>query len=154
MSNAFAGWNQARVEEHNARVAARRRHADHALSEPVVPAQPAAEIVQPKKKRIRQSEKPLLNKLETEFLDWFKNRNKDHAIYTQAFKFRIANGAWYTVDFLSIDPSGQVWAWEVKGRHAWEDALLKLRVAATTYREIKWHLCWKDNNWQIQKVLS
>lgn len=114
-------------------------------------ASPADQITKPGM-RIRQSEIKL-NALEREFqlvlkTDW---RTLSH-VRAQAIRFRLANGVSYTPDFTAIDSDGQ-FAFEVKGEKAWDDSIVKLKVAASTYPEIRWVLVWKDaGGWKSQIV--
>ena len=114
----------------------------------------------PTPKRIRQSTKPLLNKLEQEWLDHLR-ASGGGVVRTQAITFRLANGLRYTPDMLSFGwPSNYedgiaATAWEVKGGWFTDDANAKLKMFATTYPEIRVVLCWKDTfgMWQTQRVL-
>lgn len=111
-------------------------------------------------KMLRQSSKPLLNNLEQEYFDilnaQFPNYPRPRA---QAVRVRLCNGLVYTPDLFSFSwpidnaPSGPV-AWEIKGKHVWDDAIVKLKVAAKEYPEIVWILCWKENGeWKTQTVM-
>jgi hypothetical protein len=103
-------------------------------------------------KRVRQSSKPLMNKLESEFyLHLLLRFNKDY-VKIQAVRFRLGNGIWYVPDFVISAP----WAtcYEVKGPHAFRGGFENLKVAASTYPEIKWRLVWKENGrWIEQEIL-
>lgn len=102
-----------------------------------------------KPQRIRQNAKPLLNKLEAEYLRILQVRRV--GVRSQAITLKLANGVRYTPDFFQLD---SVEAWEVKGRHAWEDSLIKLKFAAKEYPEIRFTLVWKeDGQWKEQTVL-
>lgn len=109
------------------------------------------------KKRIRQSSKPLMNKLETEVLAQLKVRYPSDTFYAQAIKFRLANGVSYTIDVMSLcwSVTDKPAAWEVKGPHTWDDSIVKLKCFATAYPEIRVHLVWKDENkcFQTQDIL-
>lgn len=111
-------------------------------------------------KRVRQSEKPLMNKLET---DWFNILSVQFPNYprprAQAKTYRLANGVRYTPDFTASSwpcsggPARET-AWEVKGQQAWDDAMVKVKVAASTWPEVQWILVWKqDSEWQQQVIL-
>lgn len=101
------------------------------------------------KKRIRQSDKPVLNKTESEFQRILLLSNPEAV--AQSVRFKLSTGCHYTPDFFSFS---QMTAWEVKGRHAWEDSLIKLRMAAKVWPNIRWMLVWKDDGqWQEQHVL-
>jgi hypothetical protein len=97
------------------------------------------------KKRIRQSSKPLLNKLESEFLlqlkAWYP-----FTFHCQAIKFKIGNGVTFCPDIVCFNwnSHGSLAVWEVKGPHAWDDSIVKLKVFASTYPDIAVHLAWKD----------
>lgn len=106
----------------------------------------------PPKKRIRQSSKPLMNKLETEWLRELEVGGV-RRIRPQAITFRLANGLRFTPDFTGWQGDDLV-AWEVKGPYAREDSLVKLKVAAATYPDVIWRLVWKDEQkqWCSQEV--
>ncbi len=112
----------------------------------------AAKSIDKVVKRIRQSGKPLLNKLESEFLAYKQARYPNDVFHCQAITFKLANGLRFTPDVVSFE-SGI--AWEVKGPHAFDGALDKLKMAAAVYNDFSWILAWKDKagNWQQQHVL-
>lgn len=104
-------------------------------------------------KRIRQSAKPLLNKLETEWRDYLVRQLPGVTIHEQALRFRLANGLRYTPDLAAFF-EGALMCWEVKGPFAHRGGFENLKMAATVYPDIEWTLCWKANGeWQTQKVL-
>lgn len=123
-----------------------------------------ASLIKPKK-RIRQSSKPP-TKLETDGLAWLRAKYNDPSIrwHTQAWRVRIANGAWYKVDICAEIPSeddiyetGQCWhAWEtkcLKGKNA-ARGILALKCAASAFPEVVWHLLTKENGqFQDQIIL-
>jgi len=107
----------------------------------------AAEVVAhpPITKRIRQSSKPLMNKLEQEAFDrvgriYFGISN----LRAQAIKFKIGNNAFYKPDITGILNDKWV-AWEVKGNGGKniDRGILALKVAATQWPEIRFILIWK-----------
>ena len=105
-------------------------------------------------KRIRQSTKPLMNKLEGEFKAWLSAFYPSSRFHPQAIRFRLANGVTYSPDIVSFNWSGKTTVWEVKGQMAWDDAIVKLKVFASQYPEIDVRLAWKQNNrWEQQEVL-
>lgn len=104
-------------------------------------------------KRIRQDGKPLLNKLEAEFKTWWEMAS-GNTLYSQSIRFRLANGLWYKPDFIQCCAVMGWTAFEVKGPHSFRGGFENLKMAATTYRNIKWVLAWKqDGAWQQQAVL-
>jgi len=108
-------------------------------------------------KRIRQDEKPLLNKLESQWLHILKIKYPDVEIRAQSWRVRIANGSWFKVDFCALI-NGRWTAWECKGPKQGKNVArgtLALKCAAGIYSEVDWILVWKeDGKWQEQKVLS
>ena len=116
----------------------------------------------PKLKRIRQSSKPVMNELETEFYATIKDRYPNFPKpRPQSVTFKLANGVRYTPDFFTTcwpRPMGngqhKAVAWEVKGPWFTDDAAVKLKVFAAEYQDILVILAWKDNGaWQQQEVL-
>ena len=104
--------------------------------------------------RIRQSSKPLLNKLETEWYHILKRScGPDVPVFSQAIRFRLGNGIWYKPDFIVLGIAG-FYGYEVKGPHAFRGGFENLKVCANLYREIKWYLVWKEGGeWKQQDVL-
>lgn len=104
------------------------------------------------KKRIRQRTKPLSNKLESEFGAHLQKLWPTWKLFEQALTFRIGNGVRFTPDWIAMEP-GNVYCYEVKGPRLWDDAVVKLKVAASTYRQFHWFMAWKDNGyWQTQAI--
>lgn len=109
-------------------------------------------------KRIRQSSKPLLNRLEAAFLcEVLKFRFK--LVFPQSMRFKLGNGIWYKPDFIAT-PIGfesqdtRLRAFEVKGEHAFRGGFENLKVAAYQYPFVVWTLAWKENGkWKEQTVL-
>jgi hypothetical protein len=108
-------------------------------------------------KRIRQSSKPKMNKLETEWLQVLQSAYDGCPILCQAVKLELATGLWYTPDFFvsaSVSYPEKSIAWEVKGPHAFGGALEKLKMAARVHPWCKFYLVWKlDGAWKEQEVL-
>jgi hypothetical protein len=112
----------------------------------------------PNKKRIRQSTKPLMNKLENEFFVHLVPPfdHNGYRIVPQSVRFMLANGLWYKPDFLKIgdDTDAPMVAYEVKGPHSFRGGFENLKMAAHQYPWIKWILVWKENGqWQEQTIL-
>lgn len=103
---------------------------------------------------IRQSSKPLMNKLETEFLVQLRGFGWK-TILCQSVKLRLGNGVWYCPDFITFGNPDDVplVVWEVKGEHVWEDSIVKLKVAAGQYPFAEWRLAHKSRGlWEYQIV--
>lgn len=118
---------------------------------------------QPAKKRLRQDTKGL-NKTEAAFLLWLRNHYDPVVVLSQAVTLRLGNGVRYTPDFIVPVPRVPVdgkhvelAAYETKG-FLREDANVKLKVAATLYPWIRFHLVTKQTKkrgggWDIETVL-
>lgn len=116
--------------------------------------------------RIRQNSAGL-NKTEQAFFDYLKSREDPGVPRTvlppQSITLRIANGCRYTPDFVvayhhSIGiPSVDLVAYEVKGFMR-DDAAVKIKVAATAFPWIAFHLVTKlpggGGGWSISEVQS
>lgn len=116
------------------------------------------QITTVKKKRIRQSSKPLLNRLETEFLHWIYGELSSvfssPCVMMQSVRFKLGNGIWYKPDFVFIRPAGTWTAYEVKGKHLFRGGIENLKVAASQYPLIQWVLAYKEEGkWITQVVL-
>ena len=113
-----------------------------------------------KRVRVKQSPKPLLNKLEQEWFDILSGRFPNYPRpRAQAVRFKLCNGVTFTPDIFAVSwpqsngPASPT-AFEVKGKHAWDDAIVKIKMAAHEWPEIVWILAWKDNGeWKQQKIL-
>lgn len=106
-------------------------------------------------KRIRQSSKPLMNKLE---LEWFEicvgAYPEGTKFVPQGVRFKLGNGIWYKPDLVVF--GDKVRAYEVKGPFAHRGGFENLKVAAYQYPWIRWSLVWKDkqlHQWQEQEIL-
>jgi hypothetical protein len=113
--------------------------------------------------RIRQSSRPLMNKLEAE---WFAILSAQFPNYprprAQAKRYKLANGAWYRPDVTSSSwPDDGGWAketaWECKGPKQMKNVargMLTIRFAAAQWPEVAFWLVWKENGqWKMQRVL-
>jgi hypothetical protein len=111
--------------------------------------------------RIRQSTKPLLNKLETEYFNRIKDLYPNYPpVRAQAKTFRLCNGVRFTPDLsCSIWPvdggAARETCWEIKGVQMWDDAVVKAKMAAHEFPEICWRFVWKnkDGKWCEQILL-
>lgn len=113
-------------------------------------------LLPPPPKRIRQSTKSLMNKLEQEWFESLKHRF--HIVAPQSLRFMLGNGVWYKPDFIcwpvGLDSQDtRMRAFECKGPHAFRGGFENLKVAATKYPQIIWTLVWKSNGqWQEQRI--
>jgi hypothetical protein len=115
----------------------------------------SAGVSRPLAAPIRQKAGPRLNKLETAFLGYLKAICGDPGwICQQAIKLQLANGCWYTPDFIRITlKSAVATAYEVKGFMR-DDANVKLKVAASLYPWIAFYLVQrKKGQWIQTRVL-
>lgn len=107
----------------------------------------------PARNRIRQNSAGL-NKTEQRFKEWVEANFPDRLLFTQAVTLRIANGCRYTPDFVSFHDNCLA-AYEIKGPHAWDDAIVKLKVAAAQFTFIHFTLVsWSraDGVWRMEGV--
>lgn len=106
-------------------------------------------------KRIRQSSKPLMNKLEAEWFNICVGAYPEGTKFVpQGIRFKLGNGIWYKPDLLVFGE--KVYAYEVKGPFAHRGGFENLKVAAYQYPWIRWSLVWKDkklHQWQEQEIL-
>jgi hypothetical protein len=154
--------NAIRMEDLPPKMQAEAR-AQLGISNPVIPKSSVPRALQPMKepKRIRQSSKPLMNGLETQFFSYLQNRYPDSIIQPQATRQKLANGSWYKVDFIVFQPreslqgkAYQIMAFEVKGPHAFRGGYEYLKIAASLNPHIKYYLVWKgENGWIQQPVM-
>lgn len=106
------------------------------------------------KPRMRQDRGPKLNKTEAAFAA-FKRLGPDAR---ESLTFRIGNGVRYTPDFCVFLPSGAIVAYEVKGEHMWDDAAVKLKVAASLFPLVEFWLATPADRtkatWKIERVFA
>lgn len=141
--NFFKDWNMAMVEAHNAKFSK--------LSSPVS----APSVTFSNKKRLRQNTGGM-NRLETELYHKLEAVYADYDVRPQAIRLQLANGVTYTPDFVLIHKHGNtpIEFHECKGKHAWDDSLVKLKVAAREWHYFVFKLWWKvDGEWQTQIIL-
>jgi len=119
-----------------------------------LPQKPSKSAGQETSKRIRQSSKPEMNKLETRFLDHLKALYPSMSLYTQSIRFKLGNGIHYKPDVFTPVFEDSPACWEVKGEHAFRGGFENLKVAASKYPDFKWFLVWEQcGHWQEQLVL-
>lgn len=127
--------------------------------------QAARPTVSPEKPVIRQKTGPQMNKLEAEFYAYLKAERGGTAVLAQSVTLKLGNGVRYTPDFMVMadatnehsTPVTELTAFETKGFMR-DDAAVKLKVAASLYPQIRFHLVTKQNRkagggWIIQPVL-
>lgn len=122
----------------------------------IIPESPKPPPAKPPK-RIRQSSRQM-NKLEAEFKAWAEQNYKylGMNLKYEAITLKLANGVRLTPDFVSTsnNESDATTFFEVKGKHAWEDSMVKLKIAAKEWDCFVFHLCWKENGqWYMQEIL-
>jgi hypothetical protein len=87
------------------------------------------------------------NKLEARFEREYLQPKRDfgHLVWFdfEPIKFRLADGAWYTPDFISQGAGGSLVAWETKG--FWREAArIRIKVAADKYPWIQFIAVTRD----------
>jgi hypothetical protein len=108
---------------------------------------------------LRQKAGDGLNKLERAFLGHLRAicEGSGAQIYPQSITLKLANGCRFTVDFVAaagrLPEMSMCKAYEVKGFMR-DDAAVKLKVAASLYPWIAFHLVTRKKGvWQITPVL-
>lgn len=72
----------------------------------------------------------------------------------EALTFRLAARTRYTPDFFVVRPDGSLELHEVKGRPR-EDAMVKLRIAASLFPEFQWWLVrYRSGQWHLDRIAS
>ena len=113
----------------------------------------------PLNRRIKQKTKGP-NLLEQSAMEYLSERNGlsrlGLTVRHHALTLLLANGVRYTPDITGFSPKhDKLHAWEIKGKHAWDDAIVKLKVAAHEWPNIQFYLMWKDDGvWQTQHILA
>jgi hypothetical protein len=120
------------------------------------------------KRRLRQSQKPLMNALETRFHEKLKHDyGTASPILCQAVRLELSRGQWYKPDFFvpfagyttdkaTGEKRSLVVAYECKGPHVFRGGFENLKTAARVHQWCKFFLVWEDENrvWQRQEVLA
>lgn len=95
------------------------------------------------------------NKTEQAFGLWLLS-GVQHGTYQwyayEPWKLRLAKKTWYTPDFVALTNLGFLWVYEVKG--FWrDDARVKIKVAAETYKFLKFVAVTKDGpRWKFEEI--
>jgi hypothetical protein len=107
--------------------------------------------------RLRQVRGPKLNKTETDLLEHLRREFPGAEVEPHAVNLTIANGCRYLPDFLVQFQDGRrPLLVEAKGAHAWDDAIVKIKVAAARHRWADFWLAYRDGRtgpWKLERVL-
>lgn len=119
----------------------------------------SSEVLNPapsKARRVKQRTKPKSNDLELEFGAHLRrlHENSSLGIWEQALTFLLANSVRYTPDWVMLCAETGLHCYEVKGKRMWDDAAVKIKVAASVYPNVHWMIVWKDDNgtWKTQAL--
>lgn len=98
-----------------------------------------------------------MNKLEESFSRYLESEKQAGRVLNWSFEsetFKIGHDCRYTPDFACLMAGHFESYFEVKGPHAWEDSLIKLKVVAAKWWWRTFHLCRrnKDGTWKIVEV--
>jgi hypothetical protein len=114
-------------------------------------------------RRIRQSQKPVMNKLEAAWFEQIRYRYPNYPpVRPQAKRYEIGRGAWFKPDFTcSIWPvpngAARETAWECKGPSCMKNVargMLALKAAAHQWSEVRFVLVWRvKGEWHEQEIL-
>lgn len=107
------------------------------------------------RKVIRQSKKKGPNPTELRYTIEVLPARKDMiSCQFEAIYLEIANGCMYRTDWLVEVEGGRYEIHEVKGGKAWDDSIVKLKVAARLYPGFTFYIAqYKGGEWVVQKVL-
>lgn len=133
-------WSDQQFEEWRLRKGA---HADCAKADPM----PAVVPAKPKRRGA--------NKMETAYrqrLEALRTQGDVLAYFFERLTLKLADDCRYTPDFFVVTPSGME-LHEVKGPKAWEDSIIKLKVAADAWPWFTFRIarCIKGE-WQVREV--
>lgn len=124
-----------------------------------------AAVEEKPKRRLRQAQGPVMNKLEERFYEKLKADNSRcdengmpvAEIKIQAVRLELARAHWYKPDFLLIAPwSPRPIAYEVKGPKVFRGGFENLKVAARVHPWIRFYLVWEKTpggEWERQEIL-
>jgi hypothetical protein len=105
-------------------------------------------IRQPKKK-------PNLTerRFKREYLEpWLREGKIDEIGHHESIILNLANGCDYQTDW-PVWKGHKLTIYEVKGAFQWDDAIVKLKVAARQFRRISFFICkFDEGRWRIQRV--
>ena len=96
------------------------------------PSSPASEIIA----KAIQKPKPKMSKVESAYAEHLTNLQRIGEIVWwefHAIKLKLAETCWYEIDFLVIDKDLTIQCHETKGRYAFEDSIVKFKVATAHY---------------------
>jgi hypothetical protein len=99
----------------------------------------------------------MLNKTEQAAMAYLQSQYPRSTFTPHLLTFRIANGCRYTPDLVREEDGALRGIYEVKGVHAWDDAIVKAKVAATRF---PWAQLWLMSpadrgrtRWRIERVM-
>lgn len=150
-------WTQSQVDAHNARVRMKtaKQHNAELVIAPINTLIKAATALEGK--RVRQGE-PKVRPWEQEWENKLNESGDWVHVKAQSIRVRLANGSWYKCDVSAV-PFGkpsELHFFEIKGGNKMKGVakgILALKVAASKYPEINWHLVWKENGeWFHQTI--
>jgi hypothetical protein len=97
-----------------------------------------------------------MNKTETRYASMLEGRRIAGELLRyeyEAVTFKLADDCRYTPDFFVITQAGGVEFHEVKGAHIWEDARVKIRVAARNFDCFTFYMAqYKAGEWNIGEI--
>lgn len=92
-----------------------------------------------------------MNKAERRFYEFLKAQSDVVHIDFNAWRCKIAEGAWYKPDFFVIKDTGHVEIYEVKGFWRSRDRV-RTKTAASSYPYFSWYgAMWVKGQWQFEK---
>ncbi len=152
LSQFFSAWTPEDIRRHNERVSGKVKPW---MEVPFVAGQKTElKIVSGSKTKPKRTRG--MNKLESAYaaLLTARQRAREMARWDyEPVKLRLADATFYTPDFRVVTLTGHHEFHETKGAHVWDDALVKLKVAAEMH-PYEFFLCTrpKGQGWSIKRV--
>lgn len=122
----------------------------------VVPASLQAETIEAMRSNVLLGIQPTtdeakLNKLETRYLKWLRSL-QPMWLGIQCWTFKLGHDLRYTPDFIALDKDG-LRAIDTKGKHTWEDSIVKMKCCARLYPFIRFVIA-KENGlvWSHKEI--
>lgn len=136
-SNPFKDWTIEDVDRHNERALGHPQGSPP----PSVPPVPKGPV---KLKRRMKVDELGCNQTERLFLEEFLRPAYD-GVGIERITLKLAEGCRYTPDFDTIDDEGRITFWDTKGGKIWDDAIVKIKVAARLYPWARFIVAQKKN---------
>lgn len=144
MPNPFANWTAKQVAEHNARVKAAAEPPKFYGDTTGTYAEKTPQAFATNLVIRKSTDEEKLNKLEKAWLWELRRLYPPAAIGIQNITLKLADDTRYTPDFNIVNENGELVFYETKGPRFWDDAKVKLKVAARMFLYCRFVLVTRD----------